>query len=261
MVMRVLVLQSEKPPPRAEWRRACLASVRSWAAAQGYEYRFIGDELFDPIPDNLRQACQGACRGVVLPLTDIGRLLWLQNLLDDGWDRVIWLDADILIFDPGLRIEAEAVGREIWISKGLRDGFRAAESVNNCVLSMSARSPLLTRLLNATLAEAEAFRSPPHPRALGPDLFRRLHAAQPLPLAPDIAMASPPMVAGLADGDPAALAAHHAFWRGPVRAANLCSSLIEDDGRALQAVQRLLKTPDAFMPDTPTPAVEVIRFA
>ena len=75
MVMRVLVLQSDKPPPRAAWRAQCLASVRSWAAAQGYDYRFLGDELFEPIPEDVRRACQG----VVLPLTDIGRLLWLQK--------------------------------------------------------------------------------------------------------------------------------------------------------------------------------------
>lgn len=256
MAKQVLVLQSDKPPPRAAWRQACLASVRSWAAAQGYEYRFLGDELFDPIPEDARRAC----RGVVLPMTDIGRLLWLRALLDDGWDRVIWLDADILIFDPALSIEAEAVGREIWISKGLKDGFRAAESVNNCVLSMATGSPLLGRLLDATMAEAAMFDAPPHPRTLGPDLFRRLDAETPLPVASDIAMASPPMVAGLANGDPAALAAHHAVWRGPVRAANLCGSLIQDDDLALRAVERLLETPAAFSPDAPPPFVEVIRF-
>lgn len=257
MAMRVLVLQSDKPPPRAAWRRICLASVRSWARAQDYQYRFIGDELFDPIPQHLRQAC----RGVVLPLTDIGRLLWLNQMLDDGWDRVIWLDADILIFDPALRIEAEAVGREIWISKGVRDGFRAAESVNNCVLSMAAQSPLLGRLLDATLAKAATFRAPPHPRTLGPDLLRRLHGAQPLPMAPDIAMASPPMILGLANGHPAALAAHRSAWKGPLRAANLCGSLIEDDELALKAVHRLLKAPATFAPVAEPPPVEVIRFA
>lgn len=257
MAKRVLTLQSDKPPPRAAWRRQCLASVRSWAAAQGYEYRFLGDELFGLIPDDLRRAC----RGVVLPLTDIGRLLWLKKLLDEGWDRVIWLDADILIFDPALRIEAETIGREIWISKGLRDGYRAAESVNNCVLSMTAGSPLLGRLLDATLARAATFSAPPHPRTLGPDLFRRLHAAQPMPVAADIAMASPPMIAGLATGDPAALAAHGGIWKGPVRAANLCGSLIEDDGLALQAVQRLLATPGAFAPGSEPPQVEIVRFA
>lgn len=256
-MMRVLVLQSDKPPPRAAWRRRCLASVQSWAAGQGYAYRFLGDELFDPIPADVRLAC----RGVVLPLTDIGRLLWLQKLLDEGWDRVIWLDADILIFDPALRIEAEAVGREIWISKGLSEGFRAADSVNNCVLSMSAGSPLLPRLVSATLAEVAGFDAPPYPRALGPDLFRRLHAAAPLPTTADIAMASPLMIRALATGDPGPLAAHRAIWDGPVRAANLCGSLIEDDDLALQAVQRLLQTPAAFAPDMPPPPVEVIRFA
>lgn len=256
MVKRVLVLQSDKPPPRAAWRRLCLASARSWAAGQGYGYRFLGDELFDPIPENVRLACQD----VVLPLTDIGRLLWLQKLLEEGWNRVIWLDADILIFGPDLRIEAEAVGREVWISKGLKEGFRAAESVNNCVLSMTAKSPLLARLLDATLSEAATFRAPPHPRTLGPDLFRRLHRAQPLPVAADIAMASPPMIASFADGDPAALAAHHSVWKEPVRAANLCGSLIEDDDLALKAVERLLEAPTAFTPDAPPPSVEVIRF-
>ncbi len=254
---KVLVLQSDKPPPRPEWRRRCLTSVEDWAAAQGYAYRLIGDELFDPIPEDLRKACAG----VLLPLTDIGRLLWLQKLLQEGWERAIWLDADILIFDASMRITGEAVGREIWISKGRETGFRAAESVNNCVLSVSAQSALRRRLLEATLAKAASFRAPPHPRALGPDLFRRLHAADPLPVVPDIAMTSPIMLAALANGDAAPLAAHRSVWAGPVRAANLCGSLVEDDEQAGRAVQRLLESPGAFSPAMVEPPVEWIRFA
>lgn len=257
MAKRVLVLQSYKPPPWAEWRRLCLGSVRSWATAQGYAYRFIGDELFDPIPEDIRSACAG----VLLPLTDIGRLLWLQKLLTDGWDRVIWLDADILIFDSTLRIDAETVGREVWISKGVRTGYRAAKSINNCVISTTTQSALLERLLRATNEAVAGFQKPPHPRTLGPDLFRRLHAVEPLPVASDIAMASPIMIKSLAAGDPSPLAAHHAIWGGPVRAANLCGSLVEDDELALRAVARLLDTADAFAPNVPVPPIEVVRFA
>ena len=257
MATRVLVLQSYRPPPWAAWRRRCIASVKDWAAAQGYAYRFIGDALFDPIPEDLKRAFLG----VLLPLTDLGRLLWLRDLLARDWDRVIWLDADILIFDPALRIEADCVGREVWISKGLTEGFRAAESVNNCVISASAGAPLLDRLLTATLDEAAQFAHPPHPRALGPDLFRRLHAGDALPVAADIAMASPVMIDGLARDDPAAMAAHHAVWGGTVRAVNLCGSLIRDDALALAAVTRLLQSPDNFAPDVPPPPVEAIRFA
>lgn len=257
MAKEVLVLQSDKPPPRAAWRRRCLASVERWAEASSYSYRFIGDELFAPISPDLRRAC----RDVVLPMTDIGRLLWLERLLAEGWERVIWMDADILIFDPSLDIYDECVGREIWISYGLTTGFRAAESVNNCVLSVVKGSQMLPRLLHATLAAAASFNAPPHPRALGPDLFRQVHAKTPLPVARDIAMASPPMMRGLAEGDRAPLAAHHSVWAGPVRAVNLCGSLIDDDGRALQVVDRLLRNPGEISPDAPPPTVEIISFA
>ncbi len=257
MAKRVLVLQSYKPPPWAEWRRLCINSVQEWAATKSYTYRFIGDELFAPIPEQLMSNCQG----VLLPLTDIGRLLWLQKLLIEGWDRVIWLDADILIFDPPLDIGADVVGREVWISKGLQDGFRAASSVNNCVVSVTKDSGLLDELLNATLSEAKNFSDPPHPRALGPDLLRRLDAETPLAVAPDIAMASPILVNALACNDPAPLSAHHSVWGGPVRAVNLCGSLIKDEDVALEAVISLLEAPARFSPRDKAAAVEIVHFA
>lgn len=254
---KVLVLQSYGPPPWASWRRRCVASVRDWAAARGYAYRFLGDELFEPIPNDLKRAC----RGILLPLTDIGRLLWIKDLLAETWNRVIWLDADILIFDAALRIDRECVGREVWLSKGLESGFRAAESVNNCVLSLSSEGALLDRLLSATLEDAASFIAPPHPRALGPDLFRRLHASAPLPVTPSIAMASPLMLTALADGDPAPLAAHLSVFGDEARAANLCGSLIEDEDMAAYAVEKLIANPSIFAPNDPPPPVEVIYFS
>ena len=89
-----LILQSFTPPPWPAWRRRCIRSVERWAAGKGCTHRFIGDELFDPIPPAAREGCKGAR----LPLADIGRLMWLERLLAVGWRRVIWLDADILIF-------------------------------------------------------------------------------------------------------------------------------------------------------------------
>ncbi len=255
MSKRVMVLQSYKSPPWAEWRSLCHSSVRTWSAAQGYTYRFIGDELFDSIPGEARLGCHN----VILPLTDIGRLLWLEKLLAEGWDRMIWLDSDVLIFDQTLRIEAEAVGREVWIAKGLREGFRAVQSVNNCILSIDAGSSLLPRMLKETLATAKGLSKPPHPRTLGPDLLCRLHRDKTLPTAPDIAMASPAIIDALAVGDTPPLAAHHSVWNGTVRAANLCVSLTGDDDQALLAVQRLLDTPSAFAPEGKPPPVERIQ--
>lgn len=225
------------------WLGRCLGSVRDWAAAQGHAYRFIGDELFDPIP----QPARAACRGATLPLTDLGRLLWMRRLHEEGWDRVIWLDADVLVLDPTLRIDGEGVGREAWISRAPGGGFRALPGVNNCAMSFAAGSPLLARYLAAALEAAEGLTAAPHPRALGPDLLLRLHRAAPFPLIPDIAMLSPLVLGALDAGDPAPAAAHDAVWAGPVRAANLCGSLADHRAMA-RIVERLAAAPGLLRP-------------
>lgn len=215
------MLQSWREWPAGGWRLRCLSSVRRWAAARGHAWRFIGDELFAPVPD----AARAGCRGETLPMTDLGRLLWMRRLHDEGWRRVIWLDADILVIDPALAVEGEGIGREAWIARGAAGGFRAVKGVNNCALSFAAGSPLLARYLGAALDAAAGFTRRPHPRALGPDLLLRLHRRAAFPLFDDIAMLSPLVGEGLAKGDGRAAAAHAAVWGGPVRAANLCGSL------------------------------------
>ena len=256
MVSDVLVLQSYKPRPWPAWREACTDSVATWAAAQGYAYRLLGDELFDPIPDAVRRGCAG----VLLPLTDLGRLFWMRDLLNEGWSRVIWLDADILIFDPAFQINDEGVGREIWITRGLKEGFRAVESVNNCGLSFQRGSADLGRCLDASVAAAKAFRTPPHPRRLGPDLFRTLHRDSALPIIDGLAMLSPLMLTAIAQDDPAPMRAHQAVLRGPVHAANLCGSMIADEDMALRVTNRLLADPTIISPSGEAPIIEEIAF-
>ena len=84
---KTLVLQSAQPQ-RAQWLDTCLASVESWAAQANYSYRFIGDELFDQVPDWYMRKVAGR-----MPIaSDLGRLLWIKNLLDQGEaDTVVWL--------------------------------------------------------------------------------------------------------------------------------------------------------------------------
>lgn len=256
MVNDVLVLQSYKPRPWPVWREACADSVATWAAAQGYAYRLLGEELFDLIPDAVRHRCAG----VLLPLTDLGRLFWMRDLLNGGWSRVIWLDADILIFDPSFQINGEGVGREVWITRGLKEGFRAVETVNNCGLSFQMGSADLGRCLDASVAAAMAFRSPPHPRRLGPDLFRTLHREKAFPIIDGLAMLSPLMLAGIAQDDPAPLRGHQAVWCGPIHAANLCGSMIADEDLALRVTNRLVADPTIIRPSGDAPIIEEIAF-
>src|SRR5690348_16641774 len=97
MAEKVLVLQSCKPGARAGWLAECMESVRVWATRLGYSYEAIGDELFEGIPGDVRELLEG--RG--MNLADIGRAATARQRLASGvCDRYIWVDSDVLVFDP-----------------------------------------------------------------------------------------------------------------------------------------------------------------
>lgn len=256
--MRTILLQSHRDGPLPRWIRRCLDSAAAWAAAAGVARRYINDELFDGLPSDFMSATETE----ILPRTDLGRLRWIKRLHDEGWDRAIWLDADVLVFDRSLAFNGDAVGREAWIAPGPDGGFRSLRMANNAALCFDRGSPRLNRYLAAAeaLATEIGLRGAVSTRmALGPDLLTRLHAETPFPLHPDVAMVSPCMAAGLANGDPAPLRVHSAVWGGAPKAVNLCGSL-EADAAMMDAVtDRLLADPRAMSPSGIPKRVEHLK--
>lgn len=233
--MKTILLQSCKPPPRPRWIERCLDSAAQWAERRGIPRLLIGDELFEGLP----AAFMKLTRHDVLPRTDLGRLRWIERLHSEGWDRVIWLDADMFVFDETLDFTGDAVGREAWISNGDGDGFRVMRKVNNCILCFDAGSPHLARYLNACEAKAAGLTAPPAQRDFGPDLMTEMHFEAPFPLHADVAMFSPRVIEALAEGDGAALSAHAAAWGGAPKAANLCGSIGRSEEMMEAAINRL----------------------
>jgi hypothetical protein len=93
------------------WLERCLDSARIWASLQGYQYRFEADELFERLDPKLRERTAG--RPVIA--ADLARLVALQQALAEGFDAVVWLDADTLIMDSeafALPVELYGLGRE-----------------------------------------------------------------------------------------------------------------------------------------------------
>lgn len=250
--MDTIVLQSHAPHPQPDWIALCLTSVREWATARGYAYRLIHDELFDGLPQTLlnRTTAEG------LPRTDFGRLLWIERLHREGWRAVVWLDADVAVFDRRLEFGTDAVAKEAWISRGPRDGWRVVKKVNNCAMRFAADSPTLARYLDAARVEDDGAAGALARMAIGPDLLTRMHAEAPLPLHDHVAMFSPRIIEALAGGEDSALSAHAAAWRGDVYAANLCASLGLGEETMLAATRRLLSEPEVLRsaPATAPPA-------
>ena len=137
-----LVIQSQRSPLPFAWLRDCLESVSAWAAANGWRYRFLDDELFAPLADDLRQKTAG--QRVIA--SDLARLHWLQRGLDEGFDCVIWCDADFLVFRPEKFLLPDtdcAVGRETWVQRDERGRLRVYPKVHNAFLMFRRGNHLL----------------------------------------------------------------------------------------------------------------------
>ena len=79
-MQHVLVIQSAAEQAPA-WQQRCMGSVQTWAASQGYAYRFLGDELFEQVPDWYMEKVRGR-----MPIAaDLGRLQWIERLLSEGY--------------------------------------------------------------------------------------------------------------------------------------------------------------------------------
>jgi hypothetical protein len=225
-----LVVQSS--PARVQaWVERCMASVRGWASARGYEYEHLGDELLDLAPGWVHDAAGSS----LLPVTDVARLELIRRRLAEGRSRVVWLDADVCVFDPpciDLESDADvAVCVERWVTGAPGGGLQAAPCVNNAALSVRQ----VDALLEATLARARAGDAL-GARALGPDLLTPMHRAAPFGEITGISVASPHVVRGA----PAAWDVLVGSLPWPVGALNLCWSMAADDGGVDRFVDALL---------------------
>ncbi|MDG1124320.1 MAG: hypothetical protein P8N73_05540 [Pseudomonadales bacterium] len=268
---KTLVLQSAQSQ-RAQWLDTCLVSVESWAAQASYSYRFIGDELFDQVPD--WYMCKVAGR---MPIaSDLGRLLWIKNLLDQGEaDIVVWLDADVLVFAPSklkvAPVSSCVFGQELWVQKNLpkshpkgaekpqrqRGTWQARKNVHNALAAFRKDCPVLPflieviqRMMHRVDANFIA------PQMMGPKLLSNLHNLADFELMPSVGALSPEVIldltgkqaghkeTGVEDLQGArqgALQALLAKQTEPLLAANLCSSLLGELSPDTQVQEDLMQ--------------------
>lgn len=250
MASDTLVLQSHNWRVLRGWIGRCVDSARSWADGNGYDYRFLGDEIFDVLPASYRHKLIGRA-----PIqADLARLLLLHIALNEGgYRQAVWLDADTLVFDPDalsldLGDETCAFGREIWIAPDKKGKLKAWRNVHNAICVFRKGDPVLPFLI-ATV-ERIITRADPEkiaPQMVGPKLLSALDGLYDFALMDRVGAFSPHVIADLAVDGGAALDKLRRETRrlglpAPA-AANLCASLAasdEDDPRVEKAMARLL---------------------
>lgn len=171
--MNTLVIQSHRTPVPRPWLAHCLESVRAWAQQNGFSYRFQGDSLFDllapyPFLDRYSRVIQ----------SDIARLLWMEQSLAEGYERVIWFDADMLVHrSQELTVPSASfsVGREVWVQETAPNRYKAYVKVHNAWLHACKGSVDLPFYRETALRLLARNTSGVPPQFVGPKLLTALH--------------------------------------------------------------------------------------
>jgi len=268
-----LVYQSYRVDDVPAWITACSRTVQAWASAQGYDYEFVDDRLFDYVPAWLRERVRHA----KLPMSDYARVALANAILQRGYQRSIWVDIDVVIFDT-VSFQANngarefALTAEVWFDVAdcarlpnplplaltleedkrlLRHMLQAPAgtvpdykpvcfmNVANAVLIQSAGDPFADLYLSTVEAFARNVRGPISPVTIGTRLLTTLQTLRFFPLVQDVGMLSPLVMTALATDDSAVLGEYMRRIGGSLSAANLCSSFSGQVRRGVEMNERL----------------------
>lgn len=235
-----LVIQSHRNPLPYSWITRCLESVRNWAESNHYHYQFMNDELFDLLPKAFVE--KWLQQPVIL--SDLARLLCLREALQEDYQRVIWLDADFLIFNPSLFIvpsELYAVGREVWVQHDKHGKLKVYKKVHNAFLMFCQGNHFLdfyietaTRLLSKNTGRVPS-------QFIGPKLLTALHNVASLPVMEPAGMLSPLVIKDIIQGNGIALDRFTEASPQPIAGANLCISSCQRNEVSENEVSKLIE--------------------
>lgn len=223
---RTLVIQSQRLPLPQPWLQPCIESVQHWARLQGFAYRFLDDQLFDLVSPALLHKTR---RQKVIA-TDLARLKALQAALAEGYERVLWCDADFLIFNPArfsLLDASYALGREVWVQARVKkpQQLEAKIKVHNAFLLFCRANSFLDFYCETAERLLHLNTGTMPPQFIGPKLLSALHNIAHCPVQDSAGMLSPLTSRAILGGDGEALRLFEEKSPAPVYAANLCTSL------------------------------------
>jgi len=238
--MSCLVLQSHRIPLPFSWLELCLDSVQSWTQKNNFDYRFMDDELFSVISNEYLAKFDK--QKVIL--TDLARLIWIKKYLQQGYHRVIWCDADFLVFNPGhfeMPDIPYGLGREVWVQHDKNNRLRAYKKIHNAFMLFSKHNAFLDFYIETAQRLLQLNTGSVPPQFIGPKLLTALHNIARLPVIEAAGMFSPLVIKDLLDGGGEALQLFQRESAVPPAGANLSSSVAHSAGLTDAQMFRLSK--------------------
>jgi len=224
-----IVIQTFRNHNIPVWIQRCLDSVQNWARLHKHEYSLAGDEFYDLAgPEYL-------ARGGKNPqaITNLARLVATRQRLDTGYQRVIWMDADVFVFDPTKLVfdfPAEslttgyAFGREVWLDREA-GVTRTAPPIPHNAATFFTQSAVDLDMLITLIRHIDAKRHIVSNYQVGVRLLSGLQYSLMFPTFSHVGMFSPLLLRALVDSDEKTLRFYGQAYHYQTFAANLCLSL------------------------------------
>jgi len=179
--------------------------------------------MFTYAPDWYREKVQDQ----VLLVSDLTRLVIGKELLDEGYERVIWMDADLLVFDPAqFEIEVKeqyAFCYETWVDVNEQQTLQANWRVNNSVSVFCKGNSMLDFYIQACQDIVQK-KTNFGPWYIGTVFLTMLRRIYPFELLKNVATISPFLMHAILQDKKPARELFAKVQGHPVYAGNLCGS-------------------------------------
>jgi hypothetical protein len=202
--------------------------VRAWAEAQTFDYRWISDDLFDRLPGSLKTRT----RAQPVIASDLARLIVLQEAFEHGYERAVWVDADVLVTEPSALMlpQADALfGREVWVQEARGGRLKVYRKIHNAFMAFTVRDPVLPfyrMSAERILSRYDPDAGPMVAQLIGPKLITLLHNAIGFDVLESAGVLSPAVVRDLIGRGGRALDRFIAESAVMPLALNLCGSTV-----------------------------------
>lgn len=230
--MRTIVYQSYRTTHVPEWIKTCMQTVKTWADLNAFDYQVYDDSFFEYAPEWFRNKANHE----ICPVTDLARLVVARELLSQKYDRTIWVDADMLIFDPEKFIITTEKDfqfcHEIWLLTDSEGKRRIEHHVNNSITIFCKNNIHLDFFIDACHRIGRT-KASIGKLDVGTIFLSRLRNILPFPLLENVGILSPTLMKEIVLNEPIVLVEYVNQLSAPLACVNLCASL---SGQNVQGV-------------------------
>jgi uncharacterized protein YacL (UPF0231 family) len=243
--MKTIVYQSYRGNETPNWLENCMQTVKDWAELKGFDYRRV-DNFFDYVPDWYIDKSQGK----INVIADLARLEIAKKFLEQGYEQTIWMDADVVVFDPdNLNIETTEeylVCREVWLDteddQNLGEGtLFCTEKVTNSLVYFTQKNSFLDFYIYATKSILKNQTGRLSRLAVSTKFLSRLYEIMELPLFPNMGLFSPILMHAIVEDKTEIIELYTKALKSPIYAANLCLSFRNQSHKGIMVTDKLFE--------------------